>query len=156
MQEERVHQLFLVSISLKGAHAAIEILGGLMLAVTSTQALRALVERLTQQEFTEGDFIANHLLAWAQTFSVQAHHFYAFYLISHGLVNLGLVIGLLMGRLWAYPASLVVMTLFIAYQLYRYSYTHGVGLIVLTIFDIIVIGLIWHEYRLVRRHMLTH
>jgi uncharacterized membrane protein len=155
VQEKHIHEFFLVSISLKGAHAAIEILGGLMLAVTSTQALRALVERVTQQEFAEGDFIAKHLLAWAQTFSVQAHHFYAFYLISHGLVNLGLVVGLLMGRLWAYPASLVVMTLFIVYQLYRYSFTHGVGLIVLTVFDIIVIGLIWHEYRLVRRHLPT-
>ena len=155
VQEKHIHQVFLVSLSLKGAHAAIEILGGLMLAVTSTQALRALVERVTQQEFAEGDFIANHLLAWAQTFSVQAHHFYAFYLISHGLVNFGLVVGLLMGRLWAYPASLVVMTLFIVYQLYRYSYTHGFGLIVLTVLDIIVIGLVWHEYRLVRRHLPT-
>ena len=33
------------------------------------------------------------------------------------------------------------------------SYTHGVGLIVLTVFDVFVIGLIWHEYRLVRRHL---
>jgi uncharacterized membrane protein len=68
---------------------------------------------------------------------------------------LALVIGLLMNRLWAYPASLAVLGLFIAYQLYRYSYTHGFGLIVLTVFDIFVIGLIWHEYRLIRRHLPT-
>jgi hypothetical protein len=43
--------------------------------------------------------------------------------------------------------------LFIVYQLYRFSYTHGFGLIVLTVFDVFVIGLIWHEYRLVRRHL---
>ncbi|RUW96717.1 DUF2127 domain-containing protein, partial [Mesorhizobium sp. M8A.F.Ca.ET.059.01.1.1] len=30
--------------------------------------------------------------------------------------------------------------------------THSAGLIVLTIFDLIVIWLIWHEYRLVLRH----
>ena len=46
----------------------------------------------------------------------------------------------------------LVLGLFIVYQLYRFSYTHGFGLIVLTIFDVFVMGLIWHEYRLVRRH----
>ena len=30
---------------------------------------------------------------------------------------------------------MVVLGLFIVYQLYRFSYTHGVGLIVLTVFD---------------------
>jgi uncharacterized membrane protein len=63
-----------------------------------------------------------------------------------------LVIGLLRNKLWAYPVSLVALGLFIVYQLYRFSYTHGIGLIILTIFDIIVIALIYHEYRLVRRH----
>ncbi len=29
----------------------------------------------------------------------------------------------------------------------------GFGLIVLTVFDVVVMGLIWHEYRLVRHHL---
>ena len=58
-------------------------------------------------------------------------------------------------RYFGYPASLVVLGLFIAYQLYRYSYTHGLGLIVLTVFDLIVIAFIWHEYRLIRHHLLV-
>lgn len=41
-----------------------------------------------------------------------------------------------------YPASIVVMSLFIAYQIYRYTYTHGIGLILLTLFDLILIGLV--------------
>ena len=28
---------------------------------------------------------------------------------------------------------------------------HGIGLIVLTLFDLVVMFLIWHEYKLVRR-----
>lgn len=155
MQEKRIHEIFQVSILLKGAHALIECVGGFALAVTSTDAIRALVAHLTQDELIHdhGDFVANQLLAWAQTFSVQTHDFYAFYLLSHGIVKLALVTGLLLGRLWAYPASLAVMSLFIAYQLYRYSYTHGLGLIALTIFDLFVIALIWHEYRLIRHHL---
>lgn len=96
---------------------------------TSTQSIVSLVGRFTQDELVEdrGDVVANTLLHWAQTFSLQTQPFYAFYLLSHGVVKLGLVTGLLMRKLWAYPASLVVMTLFIAYQVYRYTYTPGIG-----------------------------
>lgn len=155
MQEKRIHEVFQASILLKGAFAAVECLSGLALAVASPVGVRALVDRLAEAQLIEdrGEFIASHLLAWAQAFSVQSQHFYAFYLLSHGAVKLALVVGLLMGRLWAYPASLVVMTLFVVYQLYRYSYTHGFGLLVLTVFDLFVIALIWHEYRLIRRHL---
>ena len=126
-----------------------------MLAFTSTQAIVSLVGRFTQDELIEdrGDVVANTLLHWAQTFSIQTQHFYAFYLLSHGVVKLGLVTGLLIRKLWAYPASLVVMTLFIAYQLYRYTYTHGIGLIFLTLFDLVVMWLVWHEYRLLKHHL---
>ena len=68
-------------------------------------------------------------------------------------MKLLLVVDLLRDKLWSYPASLIVFGLFIVYQLYRYSYTHGAGLIVLSVFDIVVMGLIWHEYRLVRQHL---
>jgi uncharacterized membrane protein len=38
------------------------------------------------------------------------------------------------------------------YQVYRYSYTHSFGLLVLTVFDAVVMVLIWHEWRIVRQH----
>lgn len=155
MQERRIHQLFEVSVLLKGAHALVECAGGLLLAVTSNATIAGWIEWLTQDELHEdrGDFLASHLIAWSQHFSVQSQNFYAFYLLSHGAVKIALVAGLLMRKLWAYPASLVVMGLFIAYQLERYTRTHGIGLIVLTAFDLFVMVLIWHEYRLLRRHL---
>ncbi len=155
MNERRIHQIFEVSILLKGAHALIECIGGLVLAFVSTSAISALVEMLTQDELIEDphDFIAAHLLEFSRNFSVSSKHFYAFYLLSHGAIKVLLVIGLLRGKLWAYPASIVVMVAFIAYQIYRYVDTRSPGLIVLTVFDLFVLALIWHEYRLVRRHL---
>lgn len=155
MNEHRIHQMFEIGILLKGAHALIECIGGLVLAFVSTSAITSLVNALTQGELIEdpNDFVATHLLSLAQNFTVSTQHFYAFYLLSHGLIKVFLVIGLLRNRLWAYPVSLVVLGLFIVYQLYRFSYTHGFGLIVLTVFDVMVMGLIWHEYRLVHRHL---
>lgn len=155
MNERRIHQVFRVGVLLKGAHAIIECVGGLALALVDTTAITNLVNLLTQEELIEDpeDFVATHLLALAQDFSVATKHFYAFYLLSHGIAKLLLVIGLLKNKLWSYPASLIVLGLFVVYQLYRFSYMHGVGLIVLSVFDVLVMGLIWHEYSLVRRHL---
>jgi uncharacterized membrane protein len=63
-----------------------------------------------------------------------------------------LVVGLLRGKLWSYPASLVALGAFMAYQVYRYSYTYSAGLLVLTVFDAIVMVLIWHEWRVMREN----
>jgi uncharacterized membrane protein len=155
ISEHSVHRAFQISVILKGIDAAIETLAGVALYFIGTDAITALVRRLTFHELTEdpNDFIASHLLHAAENFSVGSKTFYAFYLTSHGVLKLALVAGLLRGKLWSYPASLVVLGLFIVYQVYRFAFTHDPGLVALTVLDIVVIGLVWHEYRLVRRHL---
>lgn len=157
MNEHRIHQIFEIGVLLKGAHALIECVGGIVLIFITAGDIRHVVDVLTQRELSEDphDFIASHLAQYAQHLSVSTEHFYAFYLLSHGVVKVFLVAGLLRGRLWAYPVSLWVFGGFIVYQMYRYSYTHGVGLIALTVLDLVVMVLIWHEYRLMRRHLPT-
>src|SRR5665213_2130311 len=121
MNEHRVHQIFQASVLLKGVHAVVECLSGVALAFISTSTIADLVNTVTQDELVEDrtDFIATHLRDMAQGFSVGTKEFYAFYLLSHGAVKLLLVVGLLGNRLWAYPASLIVLGLFILYQVYR-------------------------------------
>lgn len=144
MQEKRVHQIFVVSVLAKGAHALVEIAGGLLLYLFSADVITHWLDRIDRNEW-----LARH-------FSANEQHFYAFYLLSHGLLKSVIVLGLLREKLWAYPASFVVFGLFIAYQLYRYSHTHDPVLIALSIFDLFVIYLAAHEYRLLRKHLPTH
>ncbi|UCI24945.1 DUF2127 domain-containing protein [Mesorhizobium sp. B2-8-5] len=152
--EHRIHQLFEISVWLKGAHALIECIGAVLLYLVTTETIASWVNMFTQEELVEdpNDFIATHLSRMAAEFSVASKEFYAFYLLSHGLIKLLLVIGLLRGKLWSYPASLAALGAFMAYQVYRYSYTHSPGLLVLTFFDAVVMALIWHEWRTVLRH----
>lgn len=158
MREKTIHRIFDVSVALKGLHALVEIAGGIALYLVSTETIVGLINRYSQDEVIEDphDFIATHLLKFAEGFSVEKHDFYAFYLLTHGLVKLVVVAGLLREKLWAYPASFLVFGAFIAYQLYRYSFTHDFSLILLSIFDLFVIGLAIHEYRLLKRHLPTH
>lgn len=155
MQERQIHRIFEVSVLLKGAHALVECLSGLALAFASNAAILGFVHRLTRNELLEDqhDLIASALMHFSREFSAASQHFYAFYLLSHGIVKLALVVGLLKQKLWAYPASLAVLVLFIFYQLYRYGTTHSAMLLVLTAFDLFVMVLVWHEYRLLRRHL---
>ena len=145
MVQHRLHQLFIVSITIKGLHALVEVAGGIALYLFSTDAIL----RWLWEASPSSDWIAR----FARTFSTPEREFYAFYLISHGLINGAIVAGLLMQRRWSYPATFIILTAFIAYQLYRFSYTHDIGLIVITVIDVIVLALAWNEYRLVRRHL---
>lgn len=158
LREQRIHELFQISVLLKGAHALLELLGGIALYLFSTSTIVELMNHLARTELIEdpSDFLARHLLQFAQNFSVEAQSFYAFYLLSHGLVKIVLVAGLLREKLWAYPASIAVLAAFIGYQLYRFSYTQELALIALTVIDLFVIALAWHEYQLLRRHLPTH
>lgn len=155
VQEKQIHELFEISVLLKGVHALLELLGGMLFYFVSTDAITKTVLALTQEELLQDphDLVANFLLQSAQSLSVGGKTFAAFYLLSHGVIKLILVVSLLRDKLWAYPASIVVLGLFMTYQLYRFTFTHSLGLIALTVFDLIVLALVWHEYSLIRRHL---
>lgn len=141
----------------KGLHGLVECIGGLALAFVSLHSITHLAALLTQDELAEDphDFLASHLMHWSQHVSGGSKTFFALYLLSHGLTKIVLVGALLRGMLWAYPASLVVLGLFILYQIYRFANGPSLGMLVLTIFDLAVMWLIWHEYRVMRAHRLS-
>ena len=155
LNEKYVHRLFEIVLALKGVHALIEIGSSIFIYFTNQQFISNLVLWITQEELSEDprDFIAHYLIKSAENFSVTSQHFAAFYLLSHGIIKIVLVTELLKKRLWAYPASIVVFSLFIIYQIYRFSFTHSVWLILFTLLDIIVIILTVHEYRYMKKHL---
>jgi uncharacterized membrane protein len=153
LEEKNIHLIFTISLILKGAFALFETLGGILAYFVSRQSLLDFVGAITQDELIEDpkDLIANYLLQSAQHLSLTSQHFIAFYLLSHGVIKLLLIIGLLSRKLWCYPSAIVVFGLFIVYQFYRFSHTHSIWLLVITILDAVVIWLTWHEWKYLRR-----
>jgi uncharacterized membrane protein len=143
---------FRVSITLKGLHALLETIGGVTLLAIDPQTLNRCVLTLLHQELSEDprDFIANHLLHTSQSFAAGGKHFASWYLLSHGAVKLVLVVELFRNKLWAYPFMIVVLALFVCYQVYRFALAHSLMMILLTFFDLLVILLTWLEYRKAR------
>jgi uncharacterized membrane protein len=145
-REHKIYEVFVASVVLKGLNACLEIVLGLILLFTNV--VGDVVSSLVQAEVIEdpNSFVANYILSLFPT-SPRAQSFAALYLLSHGIVKVFLVVGLLRNRIWAYPATMVVLALFIAYQLIRYLNTNSILLIFLSIFDGLVIWLVWHEYK---------
>lgn len=133
----------------KGIDGLLETLGGLVLLIVKPEQISHLAKWLTHGELSQDphDFIANHILKTAHTLTGASLIFGAAYLLSHGLVKIVLVIEVLRDHLWAYLALIAITALFVVYQVYRLTFDRfSVGLLLLTIFDLIIIYLTVKEY----------
>lgn len=143
------HRAFKLGILVKGLDGLLELAGGSALLLTSRPAIQHAVALLTRQELVEDphDVVANYLLHMAQHLSLGTRNFAGIYLLAHGLVKIAMVVGLLRGVRWAYPAAVVLMTAFIGYQGYRLFHQPSPLLGLLTVIDVTVTGLIVREWR---------
>jgi uncharacterized membrane protein len=152
LQEKYLYELFRISVFLKGILSLGEIFAGLAVLFITPAKIGGAIIRYSASELAEepGSFWAIHTLHLAQQFSLSPRAFLAIYLLSRGVIKFGLVLALLNNKLWAYPLSLAVLGIFIVYQLYRILIAYSPLLVALTLFDLVVVWLIWHEYRVVR------
>jgi uncharacterized membrane protein len=110
-----IHRSFEIGILTKGIDGVLEVIGGTLLVFLSPGRLNRLVHLLTQHELSEDprDMISNYLIRMGSNFSISTQHFGVFYLMSHGLVKIILVILLWKRKLWAYPLAVAFLILFI-------------------------------------------
>ncbi len=149
LDEKKIHWIFDVSLWFKAVFALSEIVAGVVAYFVPQRLFLTLVLWVTKQEFAEDphDFVANSLLHAVQHLSVGTQRFAAAYLLAHGVIKLWLIVGLLRQRLWYYPVAMVVFGAFVGYQLYRYTFTHSIWLLLITALDAVIIALTRHEYR---------
>lgn len=153
-QEKRIGLYFHISIYIKGIISLAEIVGGILAFIVPFSFVPDLIIRFTSGELAEEptDFIATHLVTLAHSFALASATFVGLYLLSRGLIKFALIVALLKNKLWAYPISLVVLGLFVLYQIYQIVSEHSAFVILLTIFDLIVMWFIWKEYKILKLH----
>lgn len=151
--KDSLDRLFEIGIILKGLNGLAELLGGLLLLFVTPADIHHLAATLTQGELSEdpNDVVARYLLHTANGLTGNAVIFGAVYLLVHGAVKVVLVVALLLNKQWAYPSMIIVLLIFIGYQLYRIALDPSAGLLALTVFDALIVVLTWREYRRQRR-----
>lgn len=93
------------------------------------------------------DYVTTHLFRATMHLANGGKYFASAYLVLHGLIKAVLVIALWFDALWAYPTTIFIFGVFSFYQLYRFTHTHALALILITVFDVLIIWLTWREYR---------
>ncbi len=143
---ERYYYLsFRIGVILKGLVSIGEIIVGAALYLFTTET----INRIIFSPF--GDEVLEWPLNQFHGITAASQPFWAFTLLSHGIVKGFFTIGLWKEKLWAYPSAAAIFALFVIYQVRQMYYTPSIFLTALNIFDVILIGLILHEYRRARK-----
>lgn len=141
--------MFLIGVFLKGLDGVLETLGGLIFLFLKHGALEKFARIVFKGELAEEphDIIANYLINLAAHTSRDTEFFAAIFLLVHGTIKISIITGLYWRKLWIYPLAEIILSLFVLYQLYRFSHTSSVLLIFISIVDIFIIFLIRTEHK---------
>lgn len=146
-----------IGIVIKGIDGFFELLGGILVLTLTPSAILHVTDFFRQEVFENNshNFIAHaidktgHQLASGQT------TFAALFLLTHGLVKVGLVTALLLNKLWAYPWALGTLGAFLVYQIYLLATKPTFGMGFLTILDAAIIYLVYREWQKVKAEPAT-
>lgn len=149
-EERNIYELFRISVLLKGLISVVEVVAGALILFIPPAIFIALSTWFIG--FIPGGFLSEHIMAEVLKYTSGTAVFLSLYLLSRGLIKSFLIWALLKNKLWAYPASLVVLSLFLIYQVYQIATQHSVLVVGITLFDIVVMYFIWREYKIVQAH----
>jgi uncharacterized membrane protein len=151
--EKTYSLLFKIGLSIKALIAIGEVTLGVLFYTTGTTTINKIFYFFAGNEVTEQppDFYWTYVLHGYQSLVGNGQLLWAFIFLSHGILNLFLIFALLKNKIWAYPAAAAIFSLFVIYQLYNIFQAVSISLVLFTIVDVIVIGLVIHEYHYKRR-----
>lgn len=153
-EEKQIYQLFKWSILIKGAISVAEVIVGTLVMFTPVSIITNITDYVIKNFFggkTEG-FLVSEIISNAEALVNIGTVLIGVYLIGRGGIKLALIIGLLRNKIWAYPWSLVVIGVLVLFQVFELVKTLHLGIIFVTVFDLIVMYLIWREWNIVKRH----
>ncbi len=145
-------RLFKVAMVVKGVDGAIELIGAIALLLIPGGAVQTLINDVISRDLLgppDGS-LARHFVSGTAEFASGDRTFAVVYLGLHGVVKLLLVVALLRRIRPMYPVAVVVLGLFVGYEIYRATQTGSVLLPFLAALDVAIIGLVIREYRSLR------
>jgi uncharacterized membrane protein len=148
----RTELLFRIALLVKAIDGAVELIAAVVLLLVSGATGHRLIDDVLSRDLLgppDGS-LARHFVAGTAEFASGNRTFAVVYLGLHGVVKLALVAALLRKWMPAYPVAVVVLGLFVIYEIYRATQTGSVLLPVLAAVDVAIIVMIVREYRVLR------
>ena len=149
MRERIMDLIFLIGVLFKGIDGLGELLGGAVLLFVSPAQLMGAADAVTARELAEDphDVLANLVIHGVASLDSSGVGFLALYLLLHGVVKVAIVVALLLGSRKIYPWAIAGLIAFLIFQVYELVVSPSVGLVLLTVFDLVIVALTWREWR---------
>ena len=147
--EKIIHRFFMLTILAKGSLGLIQIATAVAIFFGVTSRLPSLAQSIIAAELAEdpNDFLAARIMSLVSALPETDLTFYTYYFAAHGLLHVAVVVALLVGANWAYPSAVVVLFVFVVYQISEWFTVGGAMLLVLSAIDVLVIYLTLIEWR---------
>ena len=145
----RYSAFFRISMWWRIVYGLIRIVLSLILLKLIGSSYTDILASLMHHEVTEdaNDFIFQTVYALLEDHSFTVTYFVAGYLFFWGCIDVFLSIFLLRHKLWAFPVSITLISLFILYSVFRLAHTHSLVLLSVICIDIAILYLINYEYK---------
>lgn len=142
-------KLFNIGMWWRIIYGALRLVIGLALLKMIGQNFSEIFLKFMSHEITQDadDFLFTRLAPLASHISYTVTYFIAIYFIFWGAIDMLLSINILRKKLWAFKLSFVLITVFVMYEIHRFTYTHSKMLFLIIIIDLVLIWLIWKEQR---------
>ncbi|PKW13904.1 DUF2127 domain-containing protein [Saccharopolyspora spinosa] len=146
-------KLFRVAVLLKGLDGAVQLIGGVLLIFLSPDTVTRFAHAVVTRDLLgpPAGSLAGHFEEAAQHFASGGSTFVIAYLIAHGVIKIGLVIGLLLKIMPLYPVALTALGLFVIFEVLRAVQTRSIALPFFAALDVVIIILVLREYLELRR-----
>ncbi len=151
-KEIALHDLFLISIILKGFNGLFQVILGVIIFIIKKDILINLVQKLFQISFIQKqtNFLTILLVDFSEKLSSSTVFFFATYLIIRGIIKIIMFLGLYYKKIWIYPLSGILSLFFTIYQLFRFLRTNSIVLLFSATIDIGFIFLLNNEYKKIK------
>ncbi|MDQ4213815.1 DUF2127 domain-containing protein [Microbacterium sp. ASV81] len=141
--------VFLVGVFFKALDGLFELVVGIPALFISKLQLAALAHALTAGELAEDphDLIANLILHLSSRLSAGALLIAGIYLVIHGAVKVAIVVALVLGSRRIYPWAVGALGVLLIIQIVDLVLKFSVGVLLLTVLDVVIIWLTVREWR---------
>lgn len=140
---------FYGGMAIKAVNAFIEFIGGFFMLILSHDMINRLIWLAAIYELREdpNDLVMNYFINLGNNLSISSQHSAALYMLIHGTTKLFFIWLLVKRKLWAYPLSAIVFSLFIVYEIYSFTFSHSILMLFMIIIDIAIVAVIILEYK---------
>ena len=141
--------VYKIGVGIKGFDGLVELAMGVALLISPQlvhSLLGGIARELGERHAQVFQFIAEYVARVDGELARSGLMFLILFLITHGLVKLGLVYCLLREIVRAYPVALAILGAFLVYQVYVFVVHPTIGMAIFSVLDAVIVWLVWGEY----------